>query len=57
MEGLKRWLEGERGHATQDFALGEALFLDMLRTTERVEVPIAKLLEIGRRIWSATAPP
>ncbi len=47
MEGLKRWLEGERGHATQDFALGEALFLDMLRTTERVEVPIAKLLEIG----------
>jgi uncharacterized protein (DUF885 family) len=47
MEGLKSWLEGERRHATQDFALGEALFLQMLRTTERVDVPVAKLLEIG----------
>ena len=47
MEGLKSWLEGERKHATQGFALGEALFLQMLRTTERVDVPIAKLLEIG----------
>jgi hypothetical protein len=47
MDGLKSWLEGERKRATQGFALGEALFLEMLRTTERVDVPIAQLLEIG----------
>ena len=47
MQQLKTWLEGERAHATQDFALGEPLFLEMLRSTERVEVPVAKLLEIG----------
>ena len=48
MEGLKSWLQGERRHATGRFALGEPLFLEMLRTTERVEVPIAQLLEVGR---------
>jgi uncharacterized protein (DUF885 family) len=47
MDGLKSWLEGERAHATQRFALGEALFLEMLRTTERVDVPLVKLLEVG----------
>jgi hypothetical protein len=44
---LKTWLEGERAHATQDFALGEPLFLEMLHSTERVDVPIEKLLQIG----------
>jgi Bacterial protein of unknown function (DUF885) len=48
MEGLKSWLQGERRHATGRFALGEPLFLEMLRSTERVEVPIAQLLEVGR---------
>ncbi len=48
MDDLKVWLEGERAHATQDFALGEPLFLDMLKSTERVEVPIDTLLAIGR---------
>jgi Bacterial protein of unknown function (DUF885) len=48
MQDLKTWLEGERAHATQDFALGEPLFLDMLHATERVDVPVARLLEIGR---------
>jgi hypothetical protein len=47
MQGLKTWLEGERAHASEDFALGEPLFLEMLRTTERVDVPVARLLEIG----------
>ena len=47
MEDLKTWLQGERRHATQDFALGEPLFLEMLKSTERVELPIAQLLEIG----------
>jgi len=48
MQGLKAWLQGERRHATGRFALGEPLFLEMLRTTERVEVPLAQLLEVGR---------
>jgi hypothetical protein len=48
MAGLKKWLQGERAHATGGFALGEPLFLEMLRATERVEVPIEQLLEVGR---------
>ena len=48
MTGLKAWLEGEQSRATGRFALGEPLFLEMLRATERVEVPIAQLLEVGR---------
>jgi uncharacterized protein (DUF885 family) len=48
MDGLREWLEGERAHATGDFALGEPLFLEMLKATEAVEVPVARLLEIGR---------
>jgi len=48
MAGLKKWLQGERAHATGGFALGEPLFLEMLRSTERVEVPIEQLLEVGR---------
>jgi uncharacterized protein (DUF885 family) len=48
MADLKSWLQGERSRATGHFALGEPLFLEMLRATERVEVPIAQLLEVGR---------
>jgi Bacterial protein of unknown function (DUF885) len=48
MEGLKAWLEFERGHATGSFALGEPLFREMLRTTEHVDVPMAQLLAVGR---------
>ena len=44
MEELKSWLEGERRHATQAFALGEPLFLEMLKVTERVDVPLSQLL-------------
>ena len=47
MQELKTWLQGERAHATEGFALGEPLFLEMLRSTERVDVPVARLLEIG----------
>ena len=48
MAGLKKWFEGERAHAAGHFALGEPLFLEMLRATERVDIPIAGLLESGR---------
>ena len=48
MEGLKHWLDGQRRHATQDFALGAPLFLEMLKATERVDVPLETLLAAGR---------
>jgi hypothetical protein len=48
MDGLKSWLQGERSHATGSFALGEPAFLEMLKATERVEVPIEQLVAIGR---------
>jgi hypothetical protein len=48
MDGLKSWLAAQRGHASADFAMGEPLFLEMLKATEGVEVPVARLLEIGR---------
>ncbi len=48
MAGLRQWFQAQRAHATGRFALGEPLFLEMLRATERVEVPIAQLLEVGR---------
>ena len=48
MHGLKSWLQGERKRATGQFALGEPLFLEMLKTTERVEVPVAQLLALAR---------
>jgi hypothetical protein len=48
MAGLRDWLKAESKHATGSFALGEPLFLEMLKSTERVDVPIAQLLEVGR---------
>jgi hypothetical protein len=48
MDGLKNWLEAQRPQASGDFAMGEPLFLEMLKATEGVEVPVAQLLEIGR---------
>lgn len=47
MEGLRSWLTAQRAHATSDFAMGEPLFLEMLKATEGVEVTVARLLEIG----------
>lgn len=49
MDRLKSWLETQRSHATGRFALGEPLFQEMLHDTDRVDVPVAQLLEIGRR--------
>jgi uncharacterized protein (DUF885 family) len=48
MDGLARWLHGERRRATASFALGEPIFLEMLRATEQVDVPVERLLELGR---------
>ncbi len=48
MDELRNWLTAQRAHSTDDFAMGEPLFLEMLKATEGVEVPVARLLEIGR---------
>jgi hypothetical protein len=48
MGELKTWFESQQKTATDDFALGEALFAEMLRQTERVEVPVADLAAAGR---------
>lgn len=47
MDSLRAWLEGERAHAGGNFALGEAGFLEMLKATERVEIPVAQLAAVG----------
>jgi hypothetical protein len=49
MDGLESWLESQRAHATGRFALGEPLFREMLRDTDDVDVPVARLLDIGRQ--------
>jgi hypothetical protein len=48
MDGLKSWLKAQSKHAGGTFALGEPLFLEMLKATERVDVPIAQLVAVGR---------
>jgi hypothetical protein len=48
MNGLKEWLESERKNATDDFALGAALFTQMLKQTEDVDVPLKDVLAAGQ---------
>ncbi len=45
---LDAWLAAEQARATDGFALGGELFAEMLRATERVDVPLERLAEIGR---------
>lgn len=48
MKGMVAWLETKRSTATDDFALGAELFREMLRVTERVDVPLVTLEKTGR---------
>jgi hypothetical protein len=48
MADLTSWLESERAGATDEFALGEPLFLEMLKQTEGVDVPLTQLVSAGR---------
>ncbi|MGA7296554.1 MAG: DUF885 domain-containing protein [Rhodanobacteraceae bacterium] len=41
------WFDGQKPHATQDFALGAEKFRQMLRMTEMVDLPLEKLKAIG----------
>jgi hypothetical protein len=47
MQSLADWLASQRPRATQDFALGPQLFARMVKATEQVDVPLARLHEIG----------
>jgi hypothetical protein len=49
MDELTAWLESQRTTATDDFALGAAKFLEMLRETELVDTPLEELELIGRK--------
>jgi len=48
MEDLAGWLESGRNIADDSYALGPALYREMLWDTERVAVDLAELEEIGR---------
>ncbi|MGH8249243.1 MAG: DUF885 domain-containing protein [Steroidobacteraceae bacterium] len=45
---LSAWLESLRATATEDYAIGPELFGEMLQRTEGVEVPLDRLMEVGR---------
>jgi hypothetical protein len=49
MDELTAWLESQRATATDEFALGSQKFSEMLRTTEKVELPIEELELVGRK--------
>ncbi|EZP48787.1 DUF885 domain-containing protein [Sphingomonas sp. RIT328] len=48
VRALGTWLEGQRGTATGDFALGADRFQRMVRATEGVDTPLATLEAAGR---------
>lgn len=48
-QGMDAWLEAQQGSASEDFALGAELFREMLRRTERVDIPLERLETIGRQ--------
>ncbi|MEZ5959529.1 MAG: DUF885 domain-containing protein [Hyphomonadaceae bacterium] len=48
MRELADWVEAQRPHATNDFALGAERFSQMLRDTEMVDLPLEEIERIGR---------
>ena len=49
MEELATWLTKQRATGANDFALGAPVFLEMLRQTERVDMPLEELELVGRK--------
>jgi uncharacterized protein (DUF885 family) len=49
MEELAAWIEAQRASGTDDFALGSAKFREMLRQTERIDLPLEELELAGRK--------
>ncbi len=49
MKDFDSWLGSQEASATDNFALGPDKFREMLKATERVDVPLDQLEEIGRK--------
>ena len=49
MKDINDWFKSQEPTATTNFALGAAKFSEMLKATERVDVPLSELAQIGRR--------
>ncbi len=49
MQDIDAWFKTQEATATTNFQLGAAKFSEMLKATERVDVPLDKLAEVGRQ--------
>jgi uncharacterized protein (DUF885 family) len=49
LNGLSDWLEAQRPTANDSFAIGADHFLEMLRLTEHVNIPLSQLEKIGKQ--------
>lgn len=49
MDELAAWLESQRATGTDAFALGGPKFLEMLRETEQVDLPLEELERVARK--------
>lgn len=49
LRALDAWFTAQEADATDDFALGAQRFAEMLRATERIEVPMAALRQLAER--------
>ena len=47
-QALADWMQAQKPHATQDYALGAKKFSRMLHATERVDLPLDQLKAIGQ---------
>lgn len=48
LDGYRRFLEDRLATATDDYAIGEERFLQMLRDTEGLDIDLARLTDVGR---------
>lgn len=48
LQDLSTWLQSQHATATENYAIGPELFAEMLERTEGVDVPLERLLSIGR---------
>jgi hypothetical protein len=49
LKSLDGWFESQRATANDDFAIGADTFQKMLHSTERVDMPLAQLKQLGQR--------
>jgi hypothetical protein len=49
MKDIDGWFKSQELTANDDFALGAEKFSEMLKATERVDVPLSELAEVGRK--------